>query len=62
MAKDERINQIPVLIVSAVNQMSSLGFSFTEKDISDDFMPVGGFLEKPIEPSRLIESIQQLLG
>ena len=59
---DEAVKQIPVLILSAVNQLSELGFSFSEKDISDDFMPVGGFLEKPIEPNVLLEKLKFLLG
>ena len=60
--KDESINRIPILMLSAVNSRSDLAFSFTEKDISNDFMPVGGFVEKPVEPAQLLEKIQQLLG
>ena len=62
LRRDEQISRIPVLIVSAVNQLSELGFSFSEKDISDDFMPVGGFLEKPVEPEVLIAKVAALLN
>jgi CheY-like chemotaxis protein len=53
---------IPVIILSAVNQRSALGFSFSERDISDDFMPVGGFLDKPVEPATLLARIDELLS
>ncbi|GAB4351869.1 MAG: hypothetical protein Kow006_16140 [Gammaproteobacteria bacterium] len=62
LAADEELKRIPVLVLSAVNERTNLGFSFTEQDISDDFLPVQGFLEKPVEPSLLIERINQLLG
>ena len=61
LARDARTRAIPVLILSAVNQMSRLGFSFTEKDISEDFMPVAGFLEKPVDPQVLLARIADAL-
>lgn len=42
----DAVKDIPVLILSAVNQRSNLLFGFAESDISDDFMPVEGFLKK----------------
>jgi CheY-like chemotaxis protein len=59
---NDKVKNIPVLILSAVNQRSNLSFGFTESDISEDFMPVEGFLEKPIEPAALIAKISELLG
>ena len=61
IARQEDLQRIPVLILSAVNQLSNLGFSFNENDISNDFMPVKGFIEKPVEPSVLLTKIQSLL-
>ena len=58
---DEQARVIPVLMLSAVNQRSALGFSFSERDISEDFMPVGGFIEKPVEPDELLGRIKGLL-
>ncbi len=59
---DVKIKDIPVLLLSAVNQRSNLSFGFAESDISDDFMPVEGFLEKPVEPSVLLAKVAELLG
>ena len=60
--KDEEVNQIPVLLLSAVNQQSNMSFGFSETDISEDFMPVQGFIEKPVEPSILLSKVKELLG
>ncbi|MDH3360418.1 MAG: response regulator, partial [Desulfobulbaceae bacterium] len=61
LAGDAAVQDIPVLMLSAVNQLSNLGFSFSEKDISRDYLPVAGFIEKPVEPARLLEKIGELL-
>jgi len=61
LARDAEVQHIPVLMLSAVNQLSDLGFSFSDKDISRDYLPVAGFLEKPVEPARLLARIGELL-
>lgn len=60
IASEEITRRIPVLVLSAVNQLSNLGFSFTENDISHDFMPVDGFIEKPVKPDELLAKIKSL--
>ena len=60
--KNENVKSIPVLLLSAVNQQSNMSFGFSETDISDDFMPVRGFIEKPVEPSVLLAKVKELLG
>ena len=62
LSQSDATKEIPVLMLSAVNDTSQLGFSFSDKDISDDFMPVGAFLEKPVEPAELLARIESLLG
>lgn len=61
LQKNEKVKDIPVLLLSAVNQESNMSFGFSDADISDDFMPVEGFIEKPVEPSVLLNRIQELL-
>jgi CheY-like chemotaxis protein len=60
--KTEAVKNIPVLLLSAVNQMSKMSFGFSEADISEDFMPVKGFIEKPVEPAVLLSKVNELLG
>ena len=60
--KNVEVKHIPVLLLSAVNQQSNMSFGFSETDISEDFMPVEGFIEKPVEPSVLLSKVNELLG
>ena len=60
--KNDESKSIPVLLLSAVNQQSNMSFGFSETDISEDFMPVQGFIEKPVEPSVLLAKVTELLG
>jgi len=60
IASQDSLKNIPILILSAVNQLNNLGFSFTENDISQNFMPVSGFIEKPVKPEVLLEKIASI--
>ena len=59
---DTDLAHIPVLILSALNARSGLSFGFSEADISDGFMPVAGYLDKPIRPDKLLDQIDALLA
>jgi CheY-like chemotaxis protein len=53
-----RFGNIPVLMLTAVNQQFPLGFS--DKDIDSKWLPVTDFLEKPVDFDVLKERITQL--
>ena len=61
LSKDGELGQIPILLLSAVNQRSNLAFSLSDNDISDDFMPVGAFVDKPVQPNDLLAKVEELL-
>ncbi len=50
---------IPIIMLTAVGQET--GFTF-DKEKDEDFLPVDEFLEKPINPSMLIELVRKHLG
>lgn len=62
LSRESRTRHVPVILLSAVNQMSNLSFNLSDEDISEDFMPVQAFLEKPVEPGLLIDTIHRFLG
>ena len=62
LQKNDKVKDIPVLLLSAVNQQSKMSFGFSENDISEDYMPVDAFLEKPVEPAVLLAKVNELLG
>ena len=59
LRNNPRTADIPVLMISAVGQET--GFKF-DKEKDQDFLPVQEFLEKPIDPELLIETVKKNLG
>lgn len=55
-----KLGNIPILMLTAVNQEFPLGFS--HKDIDPKWLPVTDFVEKPVEFSVLREKVDQLLA
>ena len=62
LARDVRrkFGDIPILMLTAVNQQFPLGFS--NKDIDPTWLPVTEFLEKPVDFAVLREKVKRLLG
>ena len=56
---DPATADIPILMLTAVSQKS--GFEFSP-ETDKDFMPVDVFLEKPLDPDRLLEAVAELVG
>ena len=57
--QDEELKNIPIIMLTAVGQET--GFKF-DKDKDEDFLPVEEFIEKPVDPHKLIERIKVNLG
>lgn len=57
---DATVKNIPVVILSAVNIRFKLGFS--KKEIDEEWMPVREFIEKPIQPEKLLTVINKVLS
>ena len=56
---DGKLKDVPVLMLTAVNDKFPLGFG--AEDIDETWMPVSGFLEKPVDFDVLSEKIDSLL-
>jgi DNA-binding response OmpR family regulator len=60
MRKNSRFAKIPILMLTAMREKT--GFDFPGERIHPKFLPVDQYVEKPIEPSDLLEKIGQLLA
>ena len=58
--KSGKLKNVPILMLTAINAAFPLGFG--PQDIDDAWMPVTGFLEKPIDFEVLKHEIARLLG
>ncbi len=54
----EKCRETPILMITAISQKKGMNFS-PEKD--DAFLPVNGFIEKPIQPKDLLEKVALFL-
>ena len=50
-------SKIPILMLTALHSTTSLRFAPDE-----DYLPVDDFVEKPLEPSALVQKVEKLLG
>lgn len=57
---DENLKNIPILMLTAVNSKFPLGFS--SSDIDDNWLPVGDFLEKPVDFDILKKKVDNILS
>ena len=56
---NEKLKDIPVLMLTAVNDKFSLGFG--TQDIGGTWLPVSDFLEKPVDFDMLQKKVEDLL-
>jgi CheY-like chemotaxis protein len=56
---DDATAAIPIVMLTSVGQKS--GFEFSP-ETDADYMPVDAFLEKPVDPDRLLEAIEEAMG
>ena len=55
---DEQIKDIPILMITAVGAQT--GFEF-DKQRDEDFLPVDEFIEKPVNPQVLLDTVKRNL-
>ena len=58
--RHREIKDLPILLLSGVNQEFPMGFS--NKNIDSDWMPIQDFLEKPVKSNDLLKSVAKLLA
>lgn len=56
---DDKTKAMKILVLTNVAKKS--GFKFSP-ETDEDYLPVDGFMEKPIEPKKLLSTVKELLG
>jgi len=57
--KDPELRKIPVLIITGIREQ--MAFLFPGQPVHPRFLPIDELLEKPVEPSLLLEKVSALL-
>jgi len=60
LKKDPQYKDIPILILTAVKERTGIGFKSTAGD--PVWLPVDGFLDKPVEPQFLLAEVEKLIS
>jgi len=58
--ENEKLKMVPILMLTAINAKFPLGFG--PNDIDSEWMPVTGFLEKPVDFKVLKDRVSKLLS
>lgn len=58
---DDRFVKIPIIMLSAVNEKGIFMGRFSDQDINQSWLPVNKFLEKPVQPKKLLELVKSVL-
>lgn len=58
--KDETLSRIPILMLTGVKGKTGIDFKSTAGDPT--WLPVEGFLDKPVKTEALLEEVQRLLA
>ena len=56
----DTIKNKPVIMLSGVNSEGNIPGGISNKDIDDIYLPITRFLDKPVDPKKLIETIEEL--
>lgn len=62
---DETIRNVPIVVVTSLHSTTELRFYPDQYDASygpGEFLPVQEFLDKPIDPAKLVETVNRVLG
>lgn len=56
----DNIKNKPVIMLAGINAEGHMPGKITSRDIDDIYLPITRFLDKPVDPNKLIETIEKL--
>ena len=59
---DEKTKNIPIAMLSAVNEKGQYSGTFSNADKDDVYLPIDEFVEKPLVPADLVKLVNKLLS
>ena len=59
---DPALREVPVIVVTSIHSTTKLRFHPGDADESGSYLPIQGLLDKPVNPDKLAEKIENILG
>jgi CheY-like chemotaxis protein len=59
LREKHNLRELPILILTAVHNVREVPYRFAP---DEDYLPVDVFIDKPIKPEALVETIKEMLG
>jgi len=59
---DPVLREVPVIVVTSIHSTTKFRFHPGDADESGSYLPVQGLLDKPVDPDKLAEKIENILG
>ncbi len=60
--RNEKLSEIPIIMLSVINQRGIYIGKFGQDDVDPSWLPVNLFLDKPIKPAELLNHVENLLN
>jgi DNA-binding response OmpR family regulator len=61
LKRDSKSENIPIIMLSAINERGSYPGKFSNEDVDDEWLPINMYLDKPVQPSELLEKVKSVL-
>ena len=62
LKRNNKLTNIPIIMLSAVNERGIYMGQFTDQDIDESWLPVSKFLDKPVQPKELLLQVKSMLN
>ena len=62
LKRDNNLTNIPIVMLSAVNERGIYLGRFTNQDIDESWLPISLFLDKPVQPKELLLQVKSILN
>jgi DNA-binding response OmpR family regulator len=59
LREEHNLKELPILMLTAVHSVRKVPYRFAAHE---EYLPVDVFMDKPVEPETLVETIEEMLG
>lgn len=61
LKRSSKSEDIPIIMLSAVNERGSYPGKFSTEDADNEWLPISMYLDKPVHPGELLEKVSTIL-